>query len=267
MKVGKGDAVTYVALVISAALLALEPWRKEAAVPPESHPILSSSAWAYIPLVLLVLVGCIWLYRQIAHLLKGRSEPPVATTQNEVAATAVQRRDEIYSDDPEGEALDKAAYNQLVAFCMDNLLPACRAQTELQDAMIRHFCNNPRVVDFAITGMRDEKRFKTGGFWENYWNLASGLTDSPGPTIKFEGMIRYISELEREFYKNFCDQAWEVAAAGGLKPNAPVFFEEWNRWYDHHRKMKKVYEQLQRDIRFGKLHRLRPSRWGDFQPA
>jgi hypothetical protein len=68
MKLSKGDAVTYVALVISAALLALEPWRKEAAVPPESHPILSSSAWAYIPLALLVLVGCIWLYRQIAGL-------------------------------------------------------------------------------------------------------------------------------------------------------------------------------------------------------
>jgi hypothetical protein len=36
MKLSKGDAVTYVALVISAALQALEPWRKEASVPPDS---------------------------------------------------------------------------------------------------------------------------------------------------------------------------------------------------------------------------------------
>src|SRR5260370_20123698 len=39
MKLSKGDAVTYVALVLSAALLALEPWRKEAATPPDLHPV------------------------------------------------------------------------------------------------------------------------------------------------------------------------------------------------------------------------------------
>jgi len=66
MKISKGDAVTYVALVLSATLQALEPLRKEASVPPGTHPILSSSVWAYIPLALLVLVGCIWLYRQIS---------------------------------------------------------------------------------------------------------------------------------------------------------------------------------------------------------
>jgi len=34
MNLSKGDAVTYGALVTSAVLQALEPWRKEAAVPP-----------------------------------------------------------------------------------------------------------------------------------------------------------------------------------------------------------------------------------------
>jgi hypothetical protein len=65
MKVSKGDAVTYVALVTSAALQAAEPLRKEAATPPDLHPILSSSIWAYLPLALLTLVFAIWLYRQI----------------------------------------------------------------------------------------------------------------------------------------------------------------------------------------------------------
>jgi hypothetical protein len=50
MNVSKGDAVTYVALVTSAVLQAAEPWRKEAATPPDLHPILSSPVWAYVPL-------------------------------------------------------------------------------------------------------------------------------------------------------------------------------------------------------------------------
>jgi hypothetical protein len=85
MKLSKGDAVTYVALVLSAALQALEPWRKEASAPPDTHPILSSSVWAYIPLGLLVLVGCIWLYRQISPFFKDRTGS-VAALHKEVAA-------------------------------------------------------------------------------------------------------------------------------------------------------------------------------------
>jgi hypothetical protein len=155
-----------------------------------------------------------------------RWRPKKSKASNDDSAPAVPSIYEVYSADPEGEALDKAAYNQLVAFCIDNLLPACQAQIELQEAMVNHLCNNWKVAELALTGMRDEKRFKTGEFWKNYWNLSSGLTDSPGPTIKFDGMIEYISELEREFYKNFCEQAPEIAAAGGLKPNAPVFYGE-----------------------------------------
>lgn len=65
MKLSKGDAVTYAALVAGAVLQALEPFRKEAAVPLEAHPYLSSHLWAYLPLALLTLVGIIWLYRQL----------------------------------------------------------------------------------------------------------------------------------------------------------------------------------------------------------
>jgi hypothetical protein len=65
MNVSKGDAVTYVALVTSAVLQAAEPWRKEAATPPDLHPILSSPVWAYVPLALLTVVSLIWLFRQI----------------------------------------------------------------------------------------------------------------------------------------------------------------------------------------------------------
>jgi hypothetical protein len=79
MKLSKGDAVTYAALVAGAVLQALEPWRKEAAVPPETHPYLSSHAWSYFPLVLLTFVGLIWLYRQLTHrtqTVADKVEPP-----------------------------------------------------------------------------------------------------------------------------------------------------------------------------------------------
>jgi hypothetical protein len=65
MQLSKGDAVTYVALVTSAVIMAAEPLRKEAATPPESHPFLSSDVWAYLPIILLSAVGVIWLVRQI----------------------------------------------------------------------------------------------------------------------------------------------------------------------------------------------------------
>jgi hypothetical protein len=92
MKLSKGDAVTYVALVISAALQALEPWRKEASVPPDTHPILSSSVWAYIPLALLIAVGCIWLYRQIIPLFKGHpaSDQVTASVQSKLTERSIK---------------------------------------------------------------------------------------------------------------------------------------------------------------------------------
>jgi hypothetical protein len=81
--VSKGDAATYVALVTSAVLQAAEPWRKEAATPPDLHPILSSPVWAYIPLALLVFVGLIWLYRQIAPI---KVPTPSVAAANQVVA-------------------------------------------------------------------------------------------------------------------------------------------------------------------------------------
>lgn len=88
MKLSKGDAVTYVALVTSAVLQALEPWRKEASMPPEAHPILSNSVWAYIPISLLIIVGLIWLGRQLAirtgsREMAGASQTSPLSSSNE----------------------------------------------------------------------------------------------------------------------------------------------------------------------------------------
>jgi hypothetical protein len=65
MKIGKGDAVAYAGLVTAAILETWEPFRKEAAMPPEAHPFLSSHWWNYLPVILLVLVGIVWLFQRL----------------------------------------------------------------------------------------------------------------------------------------------------------------------------------------------------------
>lgn len=84
MKISKGDLVTYVFLVVVAIIQATEPLRKEAAMPPEEHPILTSQLWQYIPLILLGFVFIIWLYNQITYRSKRASE---ATGANKLPAT------------------------------------------------------------------------------------------------------------------------------------------------------------------------------------
>jgi hypothetical protein len=79
MQVSKGDAVTYVALVLSAGLQALEPLRKEAAMPPDLHPILSSAFWSFFPLGLLILVGILWLIRYFQHSPTIARSPAIET--------------------------------------------------------------------------------------------------------------------------------------------------------------------------------------------
>jgi hypothetical protein len=64
MKVSKSDAVTYTALVATAIIQAFDTFRKEAAIPLDTHSILANPVWSYIPIALLTLVGLIWLGRQ-----------------------------------------------------------------------------------------------------------------------------------------------------------------------------------------------------------
>jgi hypothetical protein len=85
MKLSKSDAATYAALITVAIFEAWEPFRKEAATPPEAHPYLSSNLLNYIPIVLLTLVGIIWLLRQLFPLLEPAPRPrdrPVANSDD-----------------------------------------------------------------------------------------------------------------------------------------------------------------------------------------
>jgi len=218
-----------------------------------------NEGWWVYPVVILVLIGAMialtaslaWVWSVLRQQF-GQARP-----------AADQDFESNYVADPEAEALDKQAYNQLVAFCLDQLVPACDLQIDTQEALIRLICPNKIVGDFAIDGLRNDYRYKTREFWLHYTNLASGLTSSPGPTIKFEGMIDCIFELEREPYKNFCAQATVIAKSANIDlasddTIAPI----WTVWEDRHNKMVIAFEAIKRDIGFGKLHRLRPHRWG-----
>lgn len=172
-------------------------------------------------------------------------------------------KDDDYSGDPESEALDKDAYNRIVAFCIDHVLPSCGAQIGLQESIIRNSSDNETLSELAINGLHNDWKYKTRGFWENFTNLSSGLTDSPGPSIRFDKIIECVHELEREFYWNFCQQGIALASAQDIDLEHGPAIREWNRWRDAHLKMRAAYEPIKRDIRFGKLHRLKISRWGN----
>jgi hypothetical protein len=184
------------------------------------------------------------------------------------AATTPPGPDQGYTDDPEAEATDKQAYKEILAFAQDRVLPACDAQIRLQEALISQTCATEKIANLAHVGLRHDGSHKTSEFWVHYNKLLSGLIESPGPIIKFEAIIDCIAGLERENYRNFCEQRHEIAAAASINPEADVSVRSaWLEWASSHNTLVDAYEPIKRDPRFGKLLRpVRPSRWGDIQP-
>jgi hypothetical protein len=226
---------------------------------------------APIPFLVAVLIaaGLIWWlmnWRYSALIAHKDAEIKLLERQKSVGSQsndALTSKLDDYSGDPESEALDKDAYNQIVAFCLDYLLPACEAQAGLHRAIIRHLSGNSQIAELAVAGSESDWNSKTKGFWTNYYGLSDGLESTGGPQIKFDGIIERIAELEREYYRNFFEHTMEIARAANVEPNSgDVAFSEWHRVKDYHQKLVTHYEPIKRDIRFGKLHRLKLSRWG-----
>jgi hypothetical protein len=177
----------------------------------------------------------------------------------------ISRLDPNASDDPEAEATDKQAYREILDFALDKVIPACQAQIEAQEAVISQICGTAQVAALASIGLRHSANYKMSEFWSNFERLQSGLTESPGPIIKFEAIIDCIAGLEAGSYKKFCEQLDEIANAADINPKAnakllPIWFE----WAQSHNALVNAYNTIKRDPRFGKLLRpARSSRWGD----
>jgi hypothetical protein len=179
--------------------------------------------------------------------------------------SSISEDDPGYSDNPQAEATDKQAYKEILAFAVDHVVPACRAQIRLQESLISRICDNKKIANLANIGLRTSHSFKTSEFWEQYERLASGLIESPNPIIKFEAIIDCIAALEKDSYKIFSEQFEEIAAPANIdvKTDANVR-PTWSEWRERHNALIDAYEAIKRDPRFGKLLRpARPSRWGN----
>ncbi len=82
-----------------------------------------SSLWFLIPATLLAgLTAGVWLDWLL------RQTPNIMLSIRERWSSMLHRQ-------------DLSAYNDLMAFAVDHLLPTCASQVEFQEALIRHFCS------------------------------------------------------------------------------------------------------------------------------
>jgi hypothetical protein len=160
---------------------------------------------------------------------------------------------------------DDFAYNHLLAFLVDELLPACDAQLRFQEALVRHFCTDDTAADFAVMGLRGSSEPRIQAFWAQYDKLSSKRSGSP-PAIGFDELIEAIHVLEDDVYRSFCHQIDPILDRNRRGTNIEDhkdlsgYREEWRQ---RHVAMVGAYRAIKRDIRFRKLIRpRRASRWG-----
>lgn len=159
------------------------------------------------------------------------------------------------------EPLDKAAYNQIVAFCVDVLLPACDAQLKLQESLIRDLSKGGYVAMYAQRGAKDH--YKSFGFWEPYEALSRGLSSRTGAVPRFAEIIAHVGRLERT-YDSFRAQSHLISNEGRVDYRRdPKFAAAWDDWRVKHNALVAEYEKIKRDSRFGSLFRPgQKSEWG-----
>jgi hypothetical protein len=186
------------------------------------------------------------------------------------AAIAIQppvnsgaRQIDEYVDDPEAEATDKQAYKEILAFALDQIIPACDAQVDLQKKIISQASDNPVIGAIACMGLEHSAR--TTEFWYHYRELAAGLLASPGPIIRFETIIEHIAGLENGAYRTFSEQMNEFAVIFSKNVTTDSNLRPaWLKWVEAHNTLVEAYGPIKRDPRFGKLLRpARHSRWGE----
>jgi len=165
-----------------------------------------------------------------------------------------------FSDYAREEAPDKASYNDLLAFSLDYLIPACEAQLEMQETIIAGGCENERISRMARSELYSEY-----GPWRYYDRLSEGLTQSPGPVIRFDAMIDCIFEIERHEYRAACEYTNDLALSVGVDQDTNEALTPLREaWRAKHHALINAYDKIKRDSRFEKLLRpARPSRWED----
>jgi hypothetical protein len=227
MNVSKGDAVTYVALVTAAVLQAAEPWRKEAATPPDLHPVLSSPIWAYVPLALLTLVFAIWLFRQLKPLHKDApanpgdgSQSPQTVISEQRASPPYLKEANVYAGSPTSSP--ELFPNAVVCFgrsgrdadvCVDFSYFAGGPWTQRRRLLLKNipsFRRDERLAVTILTRDMDEGGliWRWGDGQIKYPNRAEGALR---PNMHFQCRIAFIFADETEEYAYFIVETGESA--------------------------------------------------------
>jgi hypothetical protein len=156
-------------------------------------------------------------------------------------------------------------HTHLLAFMNDHLLPACYAQVRFQEALVRHFCTDGTVADFAVMGIRNRTDPHVQTFWAHYDKLSARPASDPQP-IGFDELVESIHVLEDDVYRVFCHQVDPILdkSRSGFNiddhENLSSRREEWRK---RHIAMFEAFRAIKRDIRFRKIIRpRRQSRWG-----
>lgn len=155
------------------------------------------------------------------------------------------------------------AHELLQLFIIEVVAPACWSQIQLQTAILRHLCNNEKFLYFAEQGLRNDY-YGNSEFSEAFKTVAR-LGGSPIPPIIVGQMIKCITELENEHYKNFWRQSYELAYLAGVDcERDPVLGPLWEKWHVDHNTLVSKYNDLKRVQRYGPpLYRpQKESRWG-----
>ena len=209
----------------------------------------SDEAWVRWFLITMLALGVMWAvtawgavqWRQFRSL-----RPP-----EQLAETS-------FSEDPESDAPDKQAYNDILAFAIDRVLPACQALVDIQDVLIGHMSRGEKIAALTRRGMRSG----AVAFWKHYDGLCEGLSASPGPMLKFEGIIEHIYGLEKDGYAQFSQQMVDLFLELE-RDKYPAMSKYVSLWRERHHDLVVDFDAVKRDTRFGKLLRpLKPSRWG-----
>lgn len=206
-----------------------------------------------------------WLWGKFGWRFQKPWEQKAEAEEPEARRDPAAPDEDYYSETPEADATDKRAYNDIMAFAIDRVLPACDALIELEEAFIGRMARGPKLGELALAGMRSESRPKTGEFWTHYIGLSSGLAESPGPILKFEGIIEHIHGLEKGSYDFLSQEMFDLCCELERDDFAAIG-KHITKWREKHKELVSSYDAIKRDARFGKLLRpIRDSRWGSLK--
>lgn len=210
------------------------------------------------------LVSTLWLMWVSWPRQQKQPKQPLAVPNTPTIFGPPPTYDNLMSENAAGEAVDKVAYNDLVAFSIDVLMPTFEAMLDFYTKLVEFGSTNKEISSLAIRGLYSSRQTN----FEAFDKLSTGLMESPGPIIRFEALMDCIHELESGGYWRLRNEVGTLAfSLGQDPPKDDGLKESWNDWVDKHNQLIAAYEAIKRDSRFGKLFRpARESRWGSFWP-